>query len=43
MYGIDQAATIGYGFASDNQEELAYNNWLIKEMYYMKKYSIKKR
>ena len=36
------AATMGYSLGSDDPEELAYYNWLIKEMDAMKKYSIKK-
>ena len=31
-----------YGLGSDDPEELAYHNWLIKEMDDMKKDSIKK-
>ena len=43
MHSIYLAATIGYAFGSDDPEELAYYNWLRKEMDYMKKDSIKKR
>ena len=42
MHRIYLAATMGYGLGSDDTEELAYYNWLIKEMDDMKKYSIKK-
>ena len=42
MHRIYLAATMGYGLGSDDPEELAYYNWLIKEMDDMKKYSIKK-
>ena len=42
MHRIYLAATMGYGLGSDDPEELAYYNWLIKEMDNMKKDSIKK-
>ena len=43
MHRIYLAATMVYDLVSDDQEELAYYNWLIKEMGDMKKDSIKKR
>jgi len=42
MHRIYLAATMRYGLGSDDPEELAYYNWLIKEMDNMKKDSIKK-
>ena len=42
MHRIYLAATMGYGLGSDDPEELAYYNRLIKEMDKMKKDSIKK-
>ena len=42
MHRIYLTATMGYGFESDALKELAYYNWLIKEMDDMKKDSIKK-
>ena len=42
MHRIYLAATMNYGLGSDDPEELAYYNWLIKEMDNMKKDSIKK-
>ena len=42
MYRIYLAFTKGYGLESDDLEELAYYNWLIKEIDDMKKNSIKK-
>ena len=42
MHRIYLAATMRYGLGSDDSEELAYYNWLIKEMDNMKKDSIKK-
>ena len=42
MHRIYLAATMRYSLGSDDPDELAYYNWLIKEMDSMKKYSIKK-
>ena len=42
MHRIYLAATMRYSLGSDDPEELAYYNWLIKEMDNMKKDSIKK-
>tara|TARA_B100000212_G_scaffold271789_1_gene211188 strand:+ start:374 stop:562 length:189 start_codon:yes stop_codon:yes gene_type:complete len=42
IHRIYLAATMGYGLGSDDPEELAYYNRLIKEMDDMKKDSIKK-
>ena len=42
MHRIYLAATMRYGLGSDDSEELAYYNWLIKEMDNMKNDSIKK-
>ena len=42
MYRIFLAATMGDGLGSDYPEELAYQNWMIKEMNDMKKDLIKK-
>ena len=42
MHRIYLAATMGYGLASEDLEELAYYNKLRKEMDEMKKDSIKK-
>ena len=42
MYRIYLAATMRYSLGSDDPDELAYYNWLIKEMDNMKKDSIKK-
>ena len=42
MHRIYLAATMGYGLGSDDPEELAYYNKLIKEMDDMKKDQIKK-
>ena len=43
MHRIYMAATKGYTLGSDDPEELAFYNWLIKEMDDMKKDSIIKR
>ena len=43
MHKIHIAATMNYGLGSDNPEELAYYNKIIKEMDDMKKDSVKKR
>ena len=42
MHRIFLAATIFNGLESDDLEELAYDNWLIKEIDDMKKESINK-
>ena len=42
MHKIYIAATMNYGLGSDDPEELAYYNKIIKEMDDMKKKSIKK-
>ena len=42
MHRIYLAATMNYGLGSDDPEELAYYNKIIKEMDDMKKQSIKK-
>ena len=42
MHRIYLPETISYAFSSDDPEELAYYNWLIKEMDDKKKDSIKK-
>ena len=42
MHRIYLAATMGYGLESDNQKELAYYNWLIKEIDDMKRNQSKK-
>ena len=42
MHRIYLAATMGYGLGFDDPEELAYCNWLIKEIDHMEKDLIKK-
>ena len=42
IHRIYLAATMGYGLGSDDPEELAYYNKLIKEMDDMKKDQVKK-
>ena len=42
MHRIYLAATMNYGLGSDDPEELAYYNKIIKEMDDMKKHPIKK-
>ena len=42
MHRIFMDVTIGNGLESDDLEELAYYNWLIKEIDDMKKNSIKR-
>ena len=42
MHRIYLAATMNYGLGSDDPEELAYYNQIRKEMYDMKKDTIKK-
>ena len=42
MHRIYIAATMNYGLGSDDPEELAYYNKIIKEMNDMKKHSVKK-
>ena len=42
MHRIYLAATMDYGLGSDDSEELSYYNKIRKEMYDMKKNSIKK-
>ena len=43
MHRIYLAATMNYGLGSDDPEELAYYNKIIKEMDDMKKEPVKKR
>tara|TARA_B100001989_G_C24156898_1_gene277715 strand:+ start:185 stop:349 length:165 start_codon:yes stop_codon:yes gene_type:complete len=42
MHRIYIAATMNYGLGSNDPEELAYYNKIIKEMDDMKKHSVKK-
>jgi len=42
MHRIYLAAIMGYGLGSNDPEEIAYYNWLLKEMDDMKKDVVKK-